>query len=97
MSSTAIVEIIAERDRQILDEGLTAEHDDDHECGELARAAAAYATHAHRPFLASATWPFDGVLKDKGHRRNCVCAAALLIAEIERLDRLSLEAEGPTT
>ena len=35
--------ITEERDRQISQEGWTHEHDDDHEAGELARAAACYA------------------------------------------------------
>jgi hypothetical protein len=36
--------IAAERKRQIEVEGWTPEHDDEHECGELALAAALYAT-----------------------------------------------------
>src|SRR5690242_14227731 len=41
------VELIrVERIRQIEEEGWTAEHDENHQEGELARAAAAYALHA---------------------------------------------------
>lgn len=36
--------ITAERERQITKEGWTAEHDDEHEVGELALVAALYAT-----------------------------------------------------
>lgn len=36
--------IAAERKRQIEEEGWTAEHDDSHGCGEMAMAAACYAT-----------------------------------------------------
>jgi hypothetical protein len=36
--------ITAERERQITEEGWTAEHDDEHECGELSLLAALYAT-----------------------------------------------------
>lgn len=40
---TGIELITEERARQISDENWTADHDDDHEGGELARAAATYA------------------------------------------------------
>lgn len=40
--------IQAERYRQIEDEGWTPEHDDKHEFGDLALAAAAYAAHSSR-------------------------------------------------
>lgn len=38
--------IAAERQRQISDEGWTAEHDDAHSCGEMAAAAVCYAAYA---------------------------------------------------
>lgn len=94
MSSIAIVQIIAERDRQILDEGWTAEHDDEHDCGSLAIAAACYALNAGgEPGVAKAEWPWAAQwFKPKDKRRDLIRAAALIIAEIERLDRLPLEA-----
>lgn len=38
--------IYKERNRQLRDEGWTAEHDDGHSCGELAAAAVCYAAYA---------------------------------------------------
>jgi hypothetical protein len=91
--SKAIEDVVFERARQVTAEGWTREHDDDHDCVQLANAAAAYAALAHRPGVATGVWPFEGCQpKDKGHRQNCVRAAALLLAEIERLDRLPVEA-----
>jgi hypothetical protein len=50
--------IAAERDRQVREEGWTAEHDDTHTNGELAVAAACYLLDhkiAHPP----GNWPFE--------------------------------------
>ena len=44
--SQAIRDVVAERERQTRDEGWSAEHDDAHASGQLARAAAAYALFA---------------------------------------------------
>lgn len=97
----AAQDIAAERRRQVEVEGWTPEHDDEHDDGALARAAACYA--AIESGLSSAVvydgrnatpedvlWPFPGWLKPKGHRRNLVRAAALIVAEIERLDRAAI-------
>lgn len=98
------VQIATERDRQIRVEGWSADHDDSHDRGELAQAAACYAAHAalaSRDGLDDATpdydaagppsslaWPWDARWwKPKDRRRDLVRAAALIIAEIERLDR----------
>ena len=84
--SRAADDVIAERVRQTESEGWTAEHDDEHEGGELAEAAACYALGT----ATSDTWPgsWDQAWwKPRDRRRNLVRAAALLIAEIERLDR----------
>ncbi len=105
------VEILAERHRQILKEGWTAEHDDDHPEGQIALAAACYAAperifiaeersgRAYAPFTAYRdAWPWaDRWWKPKDRRRDLVRAAALMIAEIERLDRAaaSNHAEQP--
>jgi hypothetical protein len=94
----AIEDIAAERQRQIDKEGWTPAHDDTHNGGELAIAAAHYASFsALRPDLrATATdedsvrfgWPFDvSWWKPTTPRRDLVKAAALIVAEIERLDR----------
>lgn len=82
-----IMEIARERERQISAEGWTPEHDDEHTDGHMALAAACYAlqsTHVG----ATRLWPWDRAWwKPKDERRNLVKAAALIVAEIERLDR----------
>lgn len=104
--SVAARDVLAERTRQVLLEGWTPEHDDEHDGGEMAVAAACYALVAgvadpHRdalrlfgPLFSAATtpleqmWPWDaGWWKPKDRRRDLVRAGALVIAEIERLDR----------
>ena len=96
--SAAMVSIVDERIRQIEVEGWTPEHDDEHEMGELARAAACYAVGEMIADEATGgsvwpwsddwwkpTWPID-------RRRELVKAGALIVAEIERLDRSALRA-----
>lgn len=89
-------DVVAERLRQVEAEGWSHEHDDKHALGEMALAAATYAVHA--AFLALPTgglgplmdklWPFGwGWWKPKDARRDLVRAGALILAEIERLDR----------
>lgn len=91
-------EIAAERRRQVEAEGWAPSHDDAHQDGQLAGAAACYAMHglqignnalAERVRrLARDLWPWArGWWKPKDRRRDLVRAAALLVAEIERLDR----------
>lgn len=84
----------AERRRQIEAEGWTAEHDDAHEHGEMARAAASYALIAgsrDRSLWRGDIpnfWPWEARWwKPTTRRRDLVKAAALILAEIERLDR----------
>jgi hypothetical protein len=89
---SVIEEIASERLRQMLVEGWTPAHDDEHAEGEIARAAACYATQGryHYPIPGNPppTWPWAAEWwKPKGYRRNLIRAAALLVAEIERLDR----------
>ena len=94
---SAIGDVIAECLRQQSEEGFSPEHDDQHESGELAAAAGSYASHASMsdhyrneyegPPL---SWPIDwdeSWWKPTTRRRDLVKAAALIIAEIERLDR----------
>lgn len=92
-----IAEVAAERRRQIEAEGWTPEHDDLHARGEMATAAACYAYVAplgehDRARLAREgaphRWPWHASWWKPTHaRRDLVKACALLIAEIERLDR----------
>lgn len=86
---SAIDDVVAERVRQVLREGWSAEHDDQHATGDMARAAAAYAIHGLEPVgIIESIWPWEARWwKPKDARHNLVRAAALLIAEIERLDR----------
>lgn len=97
---SVIDEIAAERRRQIEAEGWTPEHDDEHDRDHaLPRAAACYAiagtaagngpfwiTHLQVP---QQVWPYRWEWKPYDRRRNLVRAAALIVAEIERLDRAS--------
>ncbi len=88
-------EVAAERRRQVEEETCTAAYDDERNGdGQLAEAAACYA-HATRWDLDSRefpqppdNWPFEAKWwKPTMPRRDLIKAAALLVAEIERLDR----------
>jgi hypothetical protein len=110
-------DVLEERKRQISQEGWTPEHDNTHKHGELAMAAALYAsprvglcipvvnndgvsfddpwpwwkdtkaTGRSSTYRARAWW------KPKDRRRDLVRAAALILAEIERLDRAMIGAK----
>ncbi|WP_084299832.1 hypothetical protein [Microvirgula aerodenitrificans] len=86
-------DVLAERQRQVSAEGWTPEHDDVHSHGELAQAAACYAINAHqqerlKQLMGPAGWPWDYSWWKPGlPRRDLVKAGALILAEIERLDR----------
>lgn len=94
-----IREIARERERQMTVEGYTPAHDDQHGNAELGRAAAYYAAHAaaftyrdgpdHDLLMAiNRLWPWDPGRRKPSHpRHNLMRAAALIVAEIERLDR----------
>lgn len=93
----ALLDVFTERQRQIDAEGWTPEHDDEHDAGELPAAGGCYAFAAVRQVCgldASAArdgWPFQAAWwkPSTSPRRNLVKAAALILAEIERLDRAS--------
>jgi hypothetical protein len=92
ISSRAEGDVLRERERQHYKEGFSAAHDDVHTRGELALAAAAYAVPENvRQFFEANDidlWPFHFEWwKPKDRRRDLVRAAALIIAEIERIDR----------
>lgn len=90
-TTKAAEDAIAERERQKKAEGWTEQHDDEHRSMELARAAGCYAlgaTPSDGIAIITRLWPWDRKWwKPATHRRNCVKAAALLLAEIERIDR----------
>lgn len=88
---TAAADVLAERRRQV-SIGCKQESDDRYVGGELASAAGSYALHAHEAPSdlkgAPAWWPWDDQsFKLTNPRRNLVKAGALILAEIERLDR----------
>lgn len=89
-----IGDITKERERQKTAEGWTPEHDNTHQGGELAIAAACYAVEGADAAVVGEeyeeAWPWSKRWdkRDKhDERRRLVIAAALLVAEIERLDR----------
>lgn len=100
---SAANDIIAERQRQISEEGWTPERDDRYSCGELAGAAACYARYTNARgwvFPTNPTdyqsagepldWPWDAEWwKPTNPRRDLVKAGALILAEIERMDRIA--------
>lgn len=85
----ALDEIAAERERQVDAEGWTPEHDDGHDRGELARAAACYAHGDYDDgFVIGAIWPWsEDWWKPSDRRRELIKAGALIVAELERLER----------
>jgi len=85
--SEAERDVLAERKRQVNVEGYNAAEDDEYGEGTLAQAAACYAT-AVESTPAPMDWPWPlATWKPKTFRSNLVRAGALIIAEIERLDR----------
>jgi hypothetical protein len=98
--SQAARDVLAERQRQISDEYWTPEHDDTHRSGAMAAGAGCYALwaasqagnndhwNAEFQYRAQRLWQWDAEwFKPKDARRNLVRAGALILAEIERLDR----------
>ena len=87
----AILDVVAERQRQKTIEGWTPEHDDEHCNGELAMAAVCYINETgtvNRNGGKPWGWPWDASWwKPKTRRRNLVKAGALILAELERIDR----------
>lgn len=93
--SRAASDVLAERQRQIGVEGWTPEHDDEHADKSLATAAACYAAFSnpagsYTPSNPPPIWPWASKWwKPRDMRTNLVKAGALILAEIERLDRLA--------
>lgn len=85
-------DVIAERQRQVSAEGYSLQRDDLYVKGELAEAGATYASLAGRPRSLSTAWPWGArtFKPSADRRRDMVKAAALLLAEIEHLDRVGL-------
>ena len=93
MKKTGIELIAVERERQVSEEGWTSSHDGNHEYGQLAEAAACYATSENRRAkyrgqLSPDLWPFDHKWwkpTPDDRVRELVKAGALIAAEIDRL------------
>ncbi|KKF70214.1 ead/Ea22-like family protein [Citrobacter amalonaticus] len=85
----AILDVIAERQRQQSVEGWTPEHDDEHMHCEMAVAAACYIMADDDPRAGvPELWPWpEEWWKPTTIRRDLVKAGALVLAEIERIDR----------
>ncbi|QLG94676.1 hypothetical protein HZF02_23200 [Pseudomonas yamanorum] len=81
----ALSAVLAERRRQIDQEGYTPQNDDRHAHGEIAQAAADYLS-AEQILTAKNSWALHKARHPR--RRQLVIGAALALAEIERLDRL---------
>lgn len=96
--SKAAVDVMAERLRQISAEGWTPEHDDEHTHGELVQAAADLCVYGTDFRVVDPDgdrmigWGITERHRDD-RRRQLVIAGALVLAEIERLDRAA-EATG---
>lgn len=88
-----VLEVARERDRQIKAEGYSLERDDKYLNQQLPAAAASFVAHARgQHVLATSLWPWaPKSWKPKTERNSLIKAAALLIAEIERRDRLDAE------
>ena len=91
-----LAEIESERKRQNEQEGYDEDHDDEHDAGILADAGSCYAAFAcEKKPKPPAWWPWDGRFwHPKNPRKDLVRAAALIVAEIERHDRIYLEHFG---
>ena len=104
-SSKAAFDVLGERNRQIEQEHYSIKHDDSYQMNELSRAAASYVNNvvsrgwvfnsvygpeAYQSEEVPDLWPWsDEHWKPKNPRRDLVKAAALIIAEIDRMDRIS--------
>lgn len=104
----AVSDIAAERQRQVDVEGWSEAHDDEHDLGELGLAAALYALPYEAEVAGEKLLSQDDYLgldmalsiackwdlkPERDRRRRLVKAGALIVAEIERLDRAALQAE----
>lgn len=92
----ALDDVRRKRQRQVVVHGRTRLHDDEHVYGEIARAAIPYIQSAYMEVLGLTAeelvvfwpWPNDRPKLAQPRRELLLNAAALLVAEIERLDRI---------
>lgn len=87
--------VLLERRRQVDSLGYTPEADDKNQCEELAQASAYYASPDADAGLWPATWDLKFQKRlGKTRIQQLTVAAALAIAEIERLQRLETELDN---
>lgn len=92
----AAADVLAERKRQVEDEGWPPEDDDRYIKRELSAAAECYVGAASARDECPAIWPWAREWwKPSDYRRNLVKAGALILAEIERLDRAAAVCRHP--
>ena len=108
--TAAAADVLAERQRQVTAEGWSHKHDDQYKNTELAFAASCYAFHAaaaswdledngipYDSHPVPKKWPWEpSWWRPTDARRDLVKAGALILAEIERIDRaagIKVEAE----
>ncbi len=108
--TAAAADVLAERQRQVTTEGWSPKHDDQYKNTELAFAASCYAFHAaaaswdledngipYDSHPVPKQWPWEpSWWRPTDARRDLVKAGALILAEIERIDRaagIKVEAE----
>lgn len=108
--TAAAADVLAERQRQVTTEGWSPKHDDQYKNTELAFAASCYAFHAaaaswdledngipYDSHPVPKQWPWEpSWWMPTDARRDLVKAGALILAEIERIDRaagIKVEAE----
>lgn len=83
-------EVLNERIRQITKHDYTEAHDDEHTDGSIADAAAHYASTKDD----SGLWPWDAKYDKKGtksRRDQHIASMAMLLAEVERIDRSQMQ------
>ena len=99
--TAAAADVLAERQRQVTAGGWSPKHDDQYKNTELAFAASCYAFHAaaaswdleddgipYDSHPVPKQWPWDpSWWKPTDARRDLVKAGALILAEIDRIDR----------
>lgn len=95
--NSASRDVLTERQRQMRGEGYSLWRDDLYVNNELASAAASYVSCAGQPRAQTTQWPWDSQTfkPSTDRRRDLVKAGALILAEIERLDRSSLIQHWP--
>ncbi len=100
--SQALTSVAEERHRQVERHGFDQSRDDNYQRDELLRAAETYLAAGTMERITAAAvvrlasrWPWhQSTLKLADRRRNLVKAAALIVAEIERMDRASAAVEA---